>query len=201
MKRKVLIITTLVFFLIVNTNYFWENKLGLFAFPAFIFLLTVYYVLAAVLIVQLFFAIREKFSDRKQIFVITLLTLVLTLTFFYPKGLISFDTLEGKVLLVAQREGAADCLTTFKIKEDNKFVERSVCFGVTETKGNYQVKNDTIFFSNISLGRDDKEYYEFAVIKKQDIQNKRILGDLVRYKNFYDTIGNKLWIIKNDLIK
>ena len=92
-------------------------------------------------------------------------------------------------------------MTTFKLKKDNKFVERSVCFGVTETKGNYQLKGDTIFFSNVSLGRGDKDYYEFAIIKKSDSQNKKTLGDLIRYKNHSDTTGHELWIIKNDLTK
>jgi hypothetical protein len=201
MKRKGLIIATAIFFLTVSTNYFWEGKLGLFTFPAFILLVVVYLVLAIGLLSQLFYAVKEKFVDRQRLFVIVLMALVLSLTSIFPGGIINFDTLEGKDLFIAQRGGAANCMTTFKLKEDNEFVERSVCFGVTETKGNYIIKGDTIFFSNVSLGRGDSDYYEFAVINKSDSQSSKILGNMLRFKNHSDTTGDELWIIKNDLTK
>lgn len=199
MKRKGIIITTIIFFLIVNTNYFWEGKLGLIAFPVFMFLVVVYLALAIGLVVQIFFAIKEKLSDRQRLFIIALLTAVLALIFFFPNGLLNFDRYEGKDLLVAEREGAANCMTTLKLKESNKFIERSVCFGVTEIKGNYKLKNDTIFFTNVTFGRDENEYYKFAVIKQTENKNETTLGDLVRYKSYSDTTGNELWIIKNEL--
>lgn len=199
MKHKVLIITTMVFFLTVNTYYFWEGNLGPFAFHTYMFLTVVYIVLAIGLLGHLIFAVKEKFADRQRLFVITFLALILALTFLFPRGIINFDKLEEKDLLVAQLEGAANCTTTFKLKEDNKFVERSVCFGVTETKGIYKLKGDTIFFSNVVLARGDKSYYDFALIKKSVSQNQTILGYLVRYKNTRDTIGHELWIIKDDL--
>jgi hypothetical protein len=201
MKRNELIISTTIFFLAVNSKYLWEGKLGFFAFPAFIFLVAVYILLAIVLLKQLVSGTKEKFADKKQLLVISFLTIVLTLTFLFPSGLIAFAKLEGKDLFVAQREGAANCMTEFKLKEDHKFVERSVCFGVTETKGDYALKGDTIFFSNISLGRGEKDYFAFAIIKKAESQNKKIIGNLVRYKNLSDTAGHVLWIIKNDLTK
>lgn len=200
MKRKGLIITTIVFFLTVNTNYFWAGKLGSFAFPAFLLLVLAYLTLAVGLCVQLYFAIREKFADRQRLADIFFLTIVLTLTFFFPKGLISFDSLEGKDLFIAQREGAANCVTTFKLKENNKFIERSVCFGMTEIKGDYTLKADTIFFINVQLSRYEDEYYKFAIIKPSDSKNGEILGDLMRYNSYSDTTRDVLWIIKNDLI-
>jgi len=187
--------------LIVNTNYFWQVKIGILAIPTFLLLIGVYLVFAGLLIGQLFFSIKERFVDRQRLFVIILLTTVLTLTILKPTGLINFEKLEGKDLFVAQREGAANCMTTFRLKENNKFTERSVCFGMTEIKGNYKLKGDTIFFSNVELGRDESEYFEFAIIKQSNGKDENRLGDLIRYKNQSDTTGQEIWIIKNDLTK
>ena len=199
MKRKGLIITTILFFLTVNTNYYWEAKLGILAFPVFLLFVVVYLVLAICLITQIYSAIKEKFKDRRRLFDITLLTVVLALTFLFPGGLVNFDRLEGKDLLTAEREGSANCMTTFKLKQNHTFSEKSVCFGVSETKGNYELKGDTIFFTNVTFGRGEKEYYKFAVIKHSD--NKNRPSDLIRYKNDADTTGQELSITKNELTK
>jgi hypothetical protein len=201
MKNKGLIITTLIFFLLVNTTYYWEPKLGLFAMPATLILVAVYLVLLIALIRQLFLTIKEKFNGKHRFFVIALLTTVLVLTFLKPFGLIDFDKFEGSDILVAQREGAANCMTTFKLKDNNKFTERSYCFGVTEIKGNYKLINDTIYFENVEPGRNENEFYKFAVIRPSKYDNDNKHFDLVRYKDFNDTTGHPLWIIKNDLHK
>jgi hypothetical protein len=201
MRNKGLIITTLIFFLLVNTTYFWEGKLGLIAFPAFLILVVVYIGLVIGFIRQLYFAIREKFNNKQRLLVLTILTVVITLTFFRPHGFIDFDKLQGDDLLVASREGGGNCTTTLKLKENNQFIERSVCFGVTEIKGTYEIKNDTIYFKNVELGRHENEFYKFAVIRQSKFSNKKNVFDLVRFENYTDTIGNELWITKNELNK
>ncbi|MCZ8217659.1 MAG: hypothetical protein O9262_15550, partial [Cyclobacteriaceae bacterium] len=130
---------------------------------------------------------------------ITLLVTVLTLTILNPNGLINFDKLEGKDLFIAQREGSANCMITFKLKDNNKFLERSVCFGVTEVRGDYKLIGDTIVFFNVELGRDESEYYQFAIIKPAGDKFPNRVGDLIRYKDQNDTTGQEIWIIKNDL--
>ena len=92
-------------------------------------------------------------------------------------------------------------MTTLKLKDDFTFKEKSICFGVTEIKGNYHLQNDTIYFDNINAGRTESEFYKFAVIKPSKFDNSKILGDLIRYKNLNDTVGDFLWITKNDLSK
>ena len=201
MKNKGLLITTIIFFLTVNTTYYWEGKLGLFAFPAFLVLVAIYFGLAIALIRQLYLAVREKLVDKSRLLLIGLLTIVLALTFIKPFGLINFDKLEGDNILIAEREGAANCMTTLKLKDDFTFRERNVCFGVTEIKGNYHLQNDTIYFDNVSVGRHENEFYKFAVVKPSEFDNSKILGDLIRYKDLTDTIGHKLWITKNELNK
>ena len=150
---------------------------------------------------QLFFAIREKFIDKQRLVIIGTLVFVLTVTLLKPNGLINFDKLQGKDLLVAEREGAANCMTTLKLKENNMFIERSVCFGVMEIKGNYELKGDTIFFIDIGFVRHESGYYKFAVIRKSDTEKTKYLGDIVMYKSYSDTTGRDLWITKNELTK
>ncbi len=129
------------------------------------------------------------------------MTAVLSLSFFYPGGLINFDGFERESIFIAQREGAANCMTTLKLRDDKTFIERNVCFGVTETTGTYSIKGDTIYFEKVSVGRHESEFYKFAVIKKLETKSEKYLGDLVRYKDYSDTTGIALWIIKNELTK
>ena len=201
MKNKGILITTILFFLIVNTTYYWEGKLGLFAFPAFLILAVAYFIFAIALIRQIYFAFKEKFKNNFRSLTIGVLTLVLALTFIKPFGLVDFDKLEGDNVLVAEREGAANCMTTIKLKDDFTFSERSVCFGVTETKGNYHLQNDTIYFDNVSVGRHENEFYKFAVIEPSKFNKDGKHFDLKRYKSLTDTVGHELWITKNELNK
>jgi len=201
LKNKGLLITTILFFLIVNTTYYWEGKLGLFAIPAFLLLVVIYFGLAISLVRQIYFAVKEKLVDKTRLFYIGLLTLVLALTFVRPFGLVNFDKLEGGDILVAEREGAANCMTTLKLKDDFTFKERNVCFGVTEIKGKYHLQNDTIYFYNVELGRHENEFYKFAVVNPSKFNKDGKHFDLTRYKSLTDTIGHELWITKNELHK
>jgi hypothetical protein len=201
LRYKGLFITTIVFFLLVNTIYYWEGKLGLFAFPAFLLLAAVYLGLVIALVREVYFLIKEKFTDKERLFQVGLLTIVLALTFYKPYGLIDFDKLEGGDLLVAERESSANCMTTLQLKDDFTFRERNVCFGVTEIKGKYHLQNDTIYFDNVNLGRQENEFYKFAVIRPTKFSNSKILGDLIRFKGLTDTTGHVLWITKNELNK
>lgn len=201
MKNRGLTITAIIFFLLVNTNYYWEGKLGLFAFPAFLLLLAIYIGLVIALLRQLYFLIKEKFKQKSRLLLIGLLTTILLLIYFKPLGFVDFDKLEGNDVLVAEREGAANCLTTLKLKDDFTFRERIGCFAVSEIKGTFRIVKDTIYFDNIQFGRGENEFYRFAVIKPSKFANSKILGDLIRYKSLTDTIGHELWITKNELQK
>ena len=201
MKNYGLLITTIIFFLIVNTTYYWEGKLGNFAFPAFLILLTAFLGFGVALIRQIYFLVKEKFALKKRLINIGIITLVLTLTFLKPFGLIDFEKFEGDNILIAEREGAANCVTILKLKDNFTFSERSVCFSVTETKGNFYLQNDTIYFDNVSVGRQENKFYKFAVIVPSKFNKDGKHFDLIRYKSLSDTVGQELWITKNDLDK
>jgi len=185
----------------VNTTYYWEGKLGIFAIPTFLFLVIVYLGLLIAFLRQLYLTIREKFKEKQRFVLIALLTVVLILTFYKPYGLIDFDRIEGNDLLIAEREGAANCLTTLKLKDDFTFREKTGCFGVYENKGKYRLVNDTIFFDNVTLSRHENEYYKFALIRPSKFNKDNNHFDIVLYKSQNDTIGHELWIRKNELYK
>ena len=187
-----------MFFLVVNLNHFWEGRLGILAFPVFIFLALAFLVLAIIGIIQIGKAINEKFVNKIRNWTIGIMIIGLGLIFIKPSGIINFDKLEGENLFIAQREGAANCMTTFKLKPNNKFKERSVCFGVSEVRGNYEIRNDTIFFSSVSVPRGGEEYYEYAIIQKSKYNDKEAL---FRFRSTADTTGNELWITKNEILK
>jgi len=201
LKDKKLIITAIAFFLIINTAYYWQGKLGFLALLVFLILFVVFIVLGILLLKEIYYAIVEKFKDKNRLLKIGIVLSILLLTFFKPFGLIDFEKFEGNDILIAKREGVANCMTTLKLKDNNKFTEKSVCFGMNEIKGNYNFKNDTIFFENVSLNLEDDEFYKFAIIKPS-----KLFGDskhlaLVRFKSIKDTIGSELFIEKNELIK
>ena len=200
-KQKRLIIATIIFFLLVNTTYYWEAKMGGFAMLTLLLSIVYFLALFFLLLGEIYFSIREMFNNRHRLFVVGIVTVVLTLSFLYPGGLIDFEKFESDIILTAQREGAANCMTTLKLRKDGSFVERNVCFGVTETAGTYEIKGDTVFFENISLGRNKSKFYKFAVLKNQEIKTEKYLGDLVRYTDYSDTTGLALQVLKNNLTK
>jgi hypothetical protein len=201
MKRKGLLIATIVFFLTVNTSYFWETPLGVFAFPTFFILIAYFLTLLILLLRQFFLTFNEKFIHKERIVLIGSMTFVLTTSFLFPSGLINFSSFESENILIAQREGVANCMTTLKLKANQKFIVRNACFGVSETIGSYTLKYDTVFFDKIFLGRHQTGFYEFAVIKKRKTSTGKYWGDIVIYKNHLDTTGIELWITKNELTK
>ena len=197
LKNKRLIITTIILLLIVNLSYFWQGKLGILAFPILAFLALVFIVLVIICLIEIAKGVKENFSNQNRNWSVGVMVVGLGLIFLRPNGIVNFEKLEGDNLFIAQREGAANCMTTFKIKSNNKFKERNVCFGVSEVKGNYEIRNDTIFFSDVSIPIRE-EYYEFAILQKSKYSDEYAL---FRYRDRSDTIGNELWITKNELIK
>jgi len=199
MKNKVLLLTSFILLLIVNTAFFWEGKLGSFAMVQSLILVIVYGVLIISLLYQIYLAIREKFKSIQRLISIGIVAVVLVLIYFRPDGIINFEKFQGNDLLIAEREGAANCYTTLKLKENRKFIEKSICFGVSEITGKYSIKGDSIFFSDVQLGRDKSEYYQFAIIKQSASESKKIIGELKRFMNYSDTLPHELWITKNEL--
>ena len=190
-----------VFFLVIQTTYFWEPWLSFWNMLSFFILVIVFMALAGVFLSHLVMLIKERFRNRHRLIVAAVLFVAVSTTWLKPTGLIDFDRFTGKDLFIAMREGSANCLTILKLKDNNTFVERRLCFGILEVKGNYTVKGDTILFTNAKPARGNEKYYMYAtIIKKNKSENDyyNSVGDLILYKDKKDTTGHILWITKND---
>lgn len=201
MKRKGLIISITIFFILINTRTYWEGDLGILAFPLFLILVLYFIILIILTIRQIVFAIKEKFLDKERLIIIIVSLMVLILTYLKPEGIIDYDKLSGKDLLVADREGVASCLSVLKFKENNKFVDKSICFGIDEIKGTYYKNGDTLFFKDVIFRESGKKYDEFAVIKLFKEANGIYFGKLISYKNKKDTVGIAFDITQNTFDK
>jgi hypothetical protein len=200
MKQKRLLVATVVFLLIINTCSLWEGQLGGFHLLLSIFLFFYFLVLAGFLVGQLFAAFNEKLKDKRRLYLLAVLVFTLVSTVLYPSGMINFDNWGSPTVLIAQMEGAANCTTTLKLKKDNTFVERVICFGITDSKGRYHLKGDTIFFHSVESGRNNGNFYKYAVLKRPEVKSKNNLGDLECYERLTDSIGLPMMIIKDKLI-
>jgi hypothetical protein len=199
MKDKILRIVTIIFFIVVNTRYFWVVKLDFYNLPVFIALFLIFLGLNITLITQIYFLVKKK--SKSNYINILLLSVVIILTFIYPSGIIDYEKFESKNILTAEIEGAANCTITFQLKENLKFKEKTVCFGVSEIVGDYYIKNDTIFFKNVNSQSNKDKYYSFALIQASKYRKNGNNFDLRFFKSFSDTTGNLLWITKNKLKK
>ena len=144
MQSRGIVTAAIVFFLVVNLMQLWEGLLGGFAFLMFLGLLVAWLGLLAVLGWQLMISSRERFSDRSRIIANCVIAAVLLATFLFPHGVVDFEQFRSKAVLVAYREGVANCGTTLKLREDKTFSYRVVCFGVDESTGTYNLSADSI---------------------------------------------------------
>lgn len=195
---KDILYLTVPFFLIVNTSYFWEKDLGFFAILSFLMIILYALIIIVALIEQLVRALKEKFENKIRTIKLVILSFVLLSFYLFPRGIIDFNQFESESLLIATRKGAANCTTTLSLKADNTFKEKNVCFGLTEVNGNYRINNDTIFFSSVNLGRNEDEFFKFAIIENDGNNG---FGEIVRYSDYSDSTGNSLYITKNELQK
>lgn len=204
MKNKRLIITTIIFFLTINTTYYWEGKLGLFTFPVFIILVIIYLGLGISLFRQIYLLIKEKYTVKSRLINISTITLVLILTFSKPfvflKNfyLMEFVDIESGNVLVANRYCESKRIETFKLKSNFTFSEKNVYYGVSEVNGTYRISNDTIFFDNVKRGKQEDMQYEFGVIEELETYTE-LKYALKLYKDKNDTIGFNYYIRKNKL--
>ena len=186
---KQLLGITLLFFVILNTAYYWEGTIGDLALLLVLVLALSFVVLLIVLSYQVYYIIKDKFRNRLRNYTFATLVVVLILTIYKPYGIIDFESLEGEDNLIAYREGVASCRITFKLKDTGRFYMREACFGIEETRGHYEIKGDSILLSDISSrGRT----LGYGIIEGESI---------VLYKSFQDLNPLKMSIYTNHLKK
>jgi len=199
-KYKWITAVTLIFFLLTNTTYFWQGYLGPWAMHATVLLALLGLALMVIALKQFNEGIKEKFKNRQRLFLLTILTTVLILSVVYPRGIIDFDKLQGTDVLIATREGAANCTTILALKGNGKFYVENICFGVYKASGTYTMQNDTIKFKYTG-DRDSLAVYSFAIIKPKALTDKTDLFDIYLFKNDGDSLPLGLDILKNNMEK
>ena len=199
MKLNLLIAFTILFFIVVNTSYYWDEETGNWLLPIFLVLIIIYFGLIIALALQAKLSINERFTNKKRLFTLALLTAVTVLTYYYPTGLINFAAFEAKDLLVATREGAANCRTTLRLKEDYTFKEKTACFSMEKIEGRYYLQNDTIYFDTITSTTKKDAFYKFAIVEPSKSKMEQSDLSLKEYKNTEDTLGYELFVVKNEL--
>lgn len=192
-RNKFIIGIAIGFFLLVNTSDLWADDLGFYAMIFSIMLFLTFIGLTIILIIQLFYSIKERFKKRERNLTAGILISVLILTVFMPFGLVNFKKFESKDILVAQREGVANCTVTLKLKVNNEFTFSNICFGTTMTKGEFTIGGDTIYFQNIKLGRDVEKFYEFGIQENED--------RITLFASNQDTLGLQLKVVRISVSK
>lgn len=128
-------------------------------------LILIYLVLVFVFLYQLIKSIQNKFHERERNTQNIILISVLFIVTIKPFGVFNFEKLYGKDVLTSYSEGVAGCSESFKIKDENWFIYRSVCFSVGKYIGKYEIKNDTIFF----LEKNKKFKYNYGLIEQKTL--------------------------------
>jgi Ca2+/Na+ antiporter len=175
MFKSRLAITAIILFLVINTSYFWEGMFGIFAILIYLILIIIFAVLTFSVLKQLYFAIKENFKIKQRLYKICFVVLVLITVVMRPFGIINYASFESENILVSDREGVANCMTTLMLKESGRFKMRSVCFGIDEDIGTYTIQNDTVKLNYLST-RGATGRFKYAV-----------LDSTKKYLRFYNT--------------
>lgn len=199
MKRHSIPKGTIIFFLLINTSYFWEGKLGVFAMFSSLILIGVFFILVVALLIEIVKSIQERWSNLNRLIAIGIMIIILSLTILKPKGIIDFDKLEGKDLLIAKKEGGGNCNTRLQLKENKKFIKKSICFGVHEVRGRYELEGDTVYFKN-NKDQPIKDFYQYGIIHSKHI-NGKTFGVISLINSMQNTQNTFLWIEKDNITK
>lgn len=205
MRNKALLIITLIFFLLVQFRYYLED---LFRTDGFHFMeiisVFVLFLVFIILVISFLFqvekAFEEKFNNRSRRYLIIFMVFVLGVTVWRPFGLIDFEKFEAKDVFVASAEGAANCHSILKLKDNKRFTFTSICFGVNKVKGTYSVVGDKIKFVSF----DRKEYHpklKFAIVRPTIFSNSKVRSDVIMHFDDNDTAKRPLLVTMNEIIK
>ena len=198
MKNKSIIIASIFFFLLLKTSFLWEKLPGLWDMGIMAVLITGFFILKVVLLVQLVLVIKYKFRNKEKNINTLVLAVVLLTSFLFPYGVGEVITSEEPNVIFAQYEGVANCTETLKIRKNRKFIHTSICFGVDEYKGTCLIVGDTIklqyedeapFFSKLAHG----------IIKLDSTNSETDKGLLLYYRNLNDKKPIPLMIAQYDL--
>ena len=181
-RKKIISILILSFFGIWFFQYFLSYIPGAFTIVVLLIGLSLWFVMLCIALYQVVKLALEKPKYYQRLLYVGVILVLSFLSFAEPMGLIDWEKYEGQNLLVADREGTANCRTILKLKADNKFKYINRCFGVDFHLGTYKFINDTL---HLQLKRDvgymDKS--SFATLVKSD-KDSTIYVRLILHENY-----------------
>lgn len=142
-QRKLLIVI-MTYMILWNSQYALEYLPSPFDFCLILFAPIFMFGLWIIGIIQIYKYFRDSNKSQLRVVNIGLITTLVILSILKPDGLINFKKLEGDNFILAVHEGVANCTTTLALKNNSKFKETSICFGIDHTWGEYKITNDTI---------------------------------------------------------
>lgn len=190
-KIKILAIITAILFLLINTNYFWQSLFGEWIMLVWVIMVITFIYLVISALSQIFLTIREKLKFKQRVYLLSFMLPILVLIYLKPFGIIDFYKFEKEDKLTAYQVSTANCSVTLKLKDDNRFLIRNVCFILSEEDGKYILKKDTIKFDYTKYARGDK-LFKFGIL---DTTKKTVY----MYTSDNDKYPYPMRIIKNRL--
>ena len=168
-RKKIISFLILTFFGIWFFQYFLSYVPGAFTIGVLLIGLSLWFIILGIALYQIVKLALESPKYYQRLVFAGVIIILNFLSLAEPMGLIDWEKYESENLLVADREGTANCRTILKIKADNKFKYISRCFGVDFHLGTYKFKNDTLHFQlKRDLGYMDKSSYATLVKSQKD---------------------------------
>lgn len=172
--QKKILIAIVAYTIIWNSQYLWEYLPGLFDIGIVLLLMIMIVVLVLIGIYQAYKYVSEENKTKYRLVNIGLIAVIAILSYFKPLGIIDFKRFEGENILYAMREGVANCTTSIRLKEGNRFKMTSICFGIDHFWGNYEIIEDTIKFHYDKISEENKRD-DYAIMQiVNDTTDKRL---------------------------
>jgi len=180
--KKIISILILTFFGIWYFQYFLSYVPGAFTIGVFLEGIGLWFIILGIALYQIIKLAFEKPKHYQRLIFIGVIIILNFLSLAEPIGLIDWEKYESQNILVADREGTANCRTILKLKADNKLKYISRCFGVDFHLGTYRFKNDTLHFQlKRDLGYMDK--LSFATLVKSEKDSSKY-NRLILHENY-----------------
>jgi len=158
-----------MFFGIWFFQYFLSYIQGAYTIGVLLIGLSLWFVLLGIAVYKVVKLAIEKPKYYQRLIYIAIILILNFLSLAEPKGMVDWEKYEGRNLLVADREGTANCRTMIKLRDNNKFKYINLCFGVDFHFGTYSLSNDTLYFElKQNVGFMDKSTYATILKSKTD---------------------------------
>ena len=203
-RKKIISALILTFFSIWFFQYFLSYVQGASTIVVLLIGLCLWFVILAIALYQVVKLVIEKPKHYQRLIFVLVIIILNFLSLAEPMGMIDWEKYEDENLLVAEREGTANCRSIIKLKANNKFKYVNRCFGVDFHLGTYQISNDTIHlqlknhvgymdkkaFAVLLKSQNDSTKYS-RVILHQNYEAKRKLSYFVKEINMDKLLNNK----------